>query len=45
MEITKHIIEKHGLNLEEFKGIQKLLKSRFNANSKIAMEIMKIEIN
>ena len=26
MEITKHIIEKHGLNLEEFKGIQKLLK-------------------
>ena len=26
MEITKHIIEKHGLNLEEFKSIQKLLK-------------------
>ncbi len=26
MEITKYIIEKHGLNLEEFKSIQKLLK-------------------
>ena len=26
MEITKHIIEKHGLNLKEFKSIQKLLK-------------------
>ena len=26
MKITKHIIEKHGLNLEEFKSIQKLLK-------------------
>ena len=26
MEITKNIIEKHGLNLEEFKSIQKLLK-------------------
>ena len=26
MEITKHIIEKHGLNLDEFKSIQKLLK-------------------
>ena len=26
MEITKHIIEKHGLNLEEFKSIQRLLK-------------------